>query len=415
MKRYKIKSYKGYKKRSIKKQGKSIIVGCIFVGILIYGYNFLVTGETLIKQFRLKDDKGFLPISGYMETPNTDFSLYRQPVEVKGIYVSGNSAGSSQIDKLIELCNQTELNAMVIDVKSDNGYLTFSTDNPIIKQAGLIPKSVPIKDIRALMNKLYENNIYPIARITTFKDNVIGSIYPEYMLRNKDGTLYLSKEPGGTTAAWLNPYNKDVWEYILVIAKEAAKVGFKEIQFDYIRFHEGTNKDKVNFGYNSEAKSKIEIISEFTEYIVEQLHEEGVYVSADVFGAIITSKIDAQIVGQDYAQMSKYLDYICPMIYPSHYANGSFGVEHPDLQPYEIILNSMEISSDKLKAASKGEHQAIVRPWLQDFTAKWVPAHQVYGPKEIRKQIQGVYDAGLYEWLLWNASNKYTKDGLLAQ
>lgn len=403
---------------------------CVLIGIIALGYVMpnkgivpwkplfeieRFQGKIITERFKTKQDKGVIPLMGYRPAPETDYILHHEPLEIKGIYVSGNRAGSDQLDDLIELCKRTEVNAMVIDVKSDHGHLTFTVDNNIIKQAGIIPQSVPIKDIHALMAKLQENNIYPIGRIVTFKDNIIRETHPEYMVTKKNGRFYQSNEPGNQKATWLNPYNKDVWEYILNIAKEAAAVGFKEIQFDYIRFHEGMYESEIDFGEASINKSKTQIISEFTKYIVEELHKEGVLVSADVFGAIITSKIDADTVGQDYVEMARYLDFICPMVYPSHYADGAFGVENPDLDPYQILLGSMLASNMQLKEIGDGQHKAIVRPWLQDFTASWMRNHQAYGPDQIREQIDGVYDAGLDQWLLWNASNRYTEGGLLAK
>lgn len=426
----KVRPYKSYRRKP--KKMKLFLIGllCLLIGIAVLGYILPnkgmvpweplfkiegVKGKVLSDKFTKKNPKGVIPLMGYMAMPETDYDLHHEPLKIKGIYVSGNRAGSEQIDELIELCKHTEINAMVIDVKSDHGHLTFSVDNNIIKQAGIIPQSVPIKDIRLLLSKLQENNIYPIGRIVTFKDNIIRETHPEYMVTKKNGRFYQSNEPGNQKATWLNPYNKEVWEYILTIAKEAARVGFKEIQFDYIRFHEGMYEDEIDFGENSVDKSKTQIISEFTKYIVEELHKEGVVVSADVFGAIITSKFDADTVGQDYVQMSRYLDVICPMVYPSHYADGSFGVENPDLDPYQVLLGSMLASKQQLSEIGDEEHKAIVRPWLQDFTAAWMRNHQVYGPEQIREQIDGVYDAGLEEWLLWNASNRYTEGGLLAK
>ena len=117
-------------------------------------------------------------------------------------------------------------------------------------------------------------------------------------------------------------------------------------------------------------------------------------------------------MGQNYVEMSKYLDYICPMIYPSHFADGNYGVEHPDLEPFNIIRKVLRASKNKLNEIPEGEHRAIVRPWLQDFTATWIKNYQEYGPSQIREQISGVYVVGYSEWLLWNASCNYTVDAL---
>ena len=165
---------------------------------------------------------------------------------------------------------------------------------------------------------------------------------------------------------------------------------------------------------DTQGRSKTEIITEFINYAYEKLSAEGVFVAADVFGAIIGGGQDSDSVGQSYGNMAKSLDYICPMIYPSHYGDGNFGIEHPDTQPYDTISAALHKSKEDLKNyEAEGERQAIVRPWLQDFTASYLANYIPYGDKEIRAQIQAVYDAGYDEWLLWSAANKYHWGGLL--
>ncbi|WP_058486492.1 putative glycoside hydrolase [Defluviitalea phaphyphila] len=342
----------------------------------------------------------------YMEQPEINYSTFLEPKKIKAIYVSGWIAGSSKyMDKLIEIANTTEINAMVIDVKNDEGLLTFKADVPLAKEIGATD-NVGIRDINELMYKLKENNIFPIARIVVFKDPLLPEKRPDLAIKNKDGSIFRAKK-----TAWVNPYNKESWEYIIDIAKEAARVGFKEIQFDYIRFDTSAGMSSVDLGPLAEEKSKTEIIAEFTEYAAKELKPLGVFVSADVFGTIITSKIDADLIGQDYVEMARHLDYICPMIYPSHYADGSFGIKYPDLQPYETILAALKASNEKLSQLPE-EERPIVRPWLQDFTANWIDHYQVYGEKQVREQIQATYDAGLEEWLLWSPSNIYSVGAL---
>ena len=171
----------------------------------------------------------------------------------------------------------------------------------------------------------------------------------------------------------------------------------------------------MDYGEDSQEKSKTEVISEFTAYAYETLSPLGVWVSADVFGTIIDNEYDASLVGQDYREMAMNLDYICPMVYPSHYRDGVYGIEHPDLQPYETVLAALQASEEVLSGIPKGEHRAQVRAWLQDFTASWVNPHQSYGGEQIRSQIQAVYDSGSAEWLLWNAKCSYTEEGLLTE
>lgn len=329
------------------------------------------------------------------------------PCKVKGIYITGPMAGSTNnMNNLIDLVDSTELNTMVIDIKNDSGEITYKMDNEVAKEIGATVGY--ISNIEDLVAKLKDKGIYLIARIVAFKDPILAEKKPELSIKNADGSIFRDK----SKLAWVNPYKKEVWEYLVSLGKDAAELGFDEIQFDYIRFSTDSGMKQVNFGKEAKGKSKIEAITQFTKYAYEELSPLGVYVSADVYGTIISSEVDAKIVGQSYVEMAKYLDYICPMIYPSHYANGSYGIDYPDLDPYLLIKSALEDSKEVLEAKKEGEHQAIVRPWLQDFTATWVKQHQKYGADEIKQQIKGVYDAGCEEWILWNGSNKYTANAL---
>ncbi|OGO84174.1 MAG: hypothetical protein A2Y22_00195 [Clostridiales bacterium GWD2_32_59] len=348
----------------------------------------------------------------YENQPEINYIKYAKPVKVKGIFLSEWTLSSKAKRKYwIDIINSTELNTIVLNVKNDDGMISFDTNVPLAKEIGSI-KDAPIKDMRKLIIELKENGIYPIARIVVFKDPYLANKRPDLAIKNKDGSILRMKSSSGRAEAWVNPYNKEIWDYVVNVAKDAADVGFEEIQFDYIRFSTGIGIEQADFGELAKEKTKQDIISEFTEYAVKQLKTKGVYVSADVYGTIINSTVDSKIVGQDYVEMSKHLDYICPMVYPSHFASGSMGVKYPDLQPYDIILKYMQASEAKLSAIKKGEHKAIVRPWLQDFTASWVKPYQKYTAKQIREQKKAVYDANLEEWILWDANNKYTLDGL---
>ncbi|MDD3173078.1 MAG: putative glycoside hydrolase [Herbinix sp.] len=329
-----------------------------------------------------------------------------ESVKVKGIYVAAGTAGSSSIQDLLELAQATEVNAMVIDVKDDFGRITYSMESKTAVDIGAIKNTIP--DITDLVTSCKEKDIYLIARIVAFKDPYLASQRTDLAVKNKDGTLYQDKN----NDYWVNPYKREVWDYLIEIASQAAADGFDEIQFDYIRFATGDGITKADFGEDAKTKSKEEIITEFTKYAYQRIKPLGVFISADVFGAIINSTIDSELVGQNYVEMSKHLDYICPMIYPSHFGDGSYGVQYPDLEPFEIISKVMEASKIKLSVIPEGEHKAIVRPWLQDFTASWIKQYKKYGADEIREQIDGVYSAGYEEWLLWNSRCSYTEDGL---
>lgn len=334
----------------------------------------------------------------------------RTPVKVKGIYLTANTAGSSgRMDEIIGYLDQTELNAVVIDVKDDFGNVTFEMDSPAVNEIDAV--KTYIRDIEGLAGKLKEHGVYMIARIPAFRDPYLAEKKPDWCLKLADGTIY--KDNKGQ--AWVNPYKKEVWDYLVEIGKKAGEAGFDEIQFDYVRFCTERGMGDVVFEEeDTKGRDKTQIISEFIQYAYEELTAEGLFVSADVFGTIINSATDAQIVGQSYGEMSASLDYICPMIYPSHYGNGNFGVDYPDTKPYETILGALTGSKEELKKfETDGESQAVVRPWLQDFTASYLKHYIPYGDAEIRAQIQAVYDAGYDEWILWSAANRYHYGGLL--
>ncbi|MDO5549534.1 MAG: putative glycoside hydrolase [Lachnospiraceae bacterium] len=354
----------------------------------------------------------------------------RTPVKVKGIYVSAYIAGTeAKMDEIIRRIDETELNAVVIDVKDDNGRITFEMNAPAVQEIGACVNYIP--DMAELAAKLKEHHIYMIARIPAFRDPYLADAKPEWCCKLADGSVFRDRNQ----LAWVNPYKKEVWDYLIQIAKKAGEAGFDEIQFDYIRFCTEKGMNKVVFDEaDTEGRSRQEIILEFTQYAYEQLSEEGLFVSADVFGAVIGGGADAAAVGQDYREMAGRLDYICPMIYPSHYGDGNFGIAHPDTQPYDTILGALTASKEDLMALEEeaeeersqatglqeqeagraaGQAAAIVRPWLQDFTASYLKHYIHYGPEQVRQQIQAVYDAGYEEWILWSAAVNYHYDGLL--
>lgn len=334
-------------------------------------------------------------------------------VKVKGIYLAKSILDKPlYLNKWIEVANKTEINSFIIDVKNDNGYLTFNTDITLAKKIGA-EKHV-IHNMKETMETFKKYNIYPIARIVAFKDPVLARTRSDWCLRKKDGTLWRDAKK----MPWLNAYNKEVWNYLINIGKEAAKMGFKEVQFDYVRFPTGGNLKTIDYGVIGSQKSKTDNIAEFLSYARQELNAMGVFVSADVFGSIITSNVDAKIIGQDFLKLAKNVDYICPMIYPSHYNNGyKIGeviVKYPDLQPYDVIYYSL-LEAAQLYQTLPNTKLAVIRPWLQDFTATWVKPHQKYGAKQIREQIQAVYDVGMDEWIFWDASNTYTIEGFEAK
>ncbi|ONI42429.1 hypothetical protein AN639_11650 [Candidatus Epulonipiscium fishelsonii] len=393
-------SYSPYKEKKQNLQ-RVIIIFIIFI-IIFGGYLFDMQQEFKCLMYPEVEDMAFT-LEDFIQ-PHLSCNINKSPTKVKGVYIPAHKI--NKIDELIELANSTEINSFIIDIKDDYGHLNFPTTNPMLIKMGGVSKTPYLQDIDEIMDKLYKNNIYPIARIVVFKDKMVAKKVPEQMMQDHNGKIYENKS--GET--WLNPYDKRNWEYILEVCKEAINMGFKEVQLDYLRFHESMSSSRVNIPKDY---SKMQVITDFVEYITNKLEPLGIFVSADVFGTIITSKIDAEIVGQDYKALVSMLDSICPMIYPSHYGEGSFGQKHPDLAPYEIILAAMQASNKVISELPLEERKAIVRPWLQDFTASWIKNHQVYEKEQVRQQIEGVYDALLSEWILWNGAAVYTEDALL--
>jgi len=340
---------------------------------------------------------------------------YNTPaVKVRGLYINSWKAGmADKMDHYIELCDTTEINALVIDVKDDSGQITFLTDTEGLSEVStrVIPR------IENVVSELKSHGIYTIARIVCLKDNLQSSIHPGLAIQNTRGEPW--KDNNGIS--WLNPYNTAVWDYLAAVSLEAARVGFDEVQLDYVRFPSDGNLWEIDFGAAGSSMSKTEIISELTAHIRAVLAKEGVRLSADVFGIIAISDDDAQDIGQDLGLLLDSTDYICPMIYPSHFANkkqngrgqiiNDILFEAPDLEPYEVVYNILLEFKRHLDADSE---QAIIRPYLQDFTAGYLGAgyYQSYGPQQVRDQIRAVYDAGFDEWILWSDISEYNEGAL---
>lgn len=340
-------------------------------------------------------------------TPAASAALHTDPQpdapKVKGIYVTAYSAGGARMETLLDLLDKTDLNSMVIDIKDDAGYITYKTDNAELQELGN-PQPF-IGDINKLMTRLKEHEVYPIARIVVFKDSVLAKKKPDLSFVNTDGSVWANK--GGDS--FVNPYNEDVWKYNVDIAKEAVKLGFKEIQFDYVRFPEGFEKRADTLKYTKSDRPRVEIIADFVKYAKAELAPLGVRVSVDIFG-YAASVPAAEGIGQDFVKISKNVDVISPMVYPSHYSTGWFDVKDPDKDPYATIKGSMVDTHKKLDPL--GSYKPVIRPWIQDFTASWLGSgHYVkYGKKQVEDQIRALKDENIDEFLLWNANNRYTAD-----
>jgi hypothetical protein len=355
--------------------------------------------ERRLREEERKEELGVF----YVPLPPEDMAD-NNAVKAKGIYVTSHTVGRpDRFNALMDLIRDTELNSMVIDVKNDHGVMSYRSDIQIVQELNA-NTSLPIKDIDAVMLQLKERDIYPIARIVVFRDPHLPERRPEWAIQKKTGGPWRDNKK----FAWVNPYEKNVWDYNIAIAKEAALKGFREIQFDYVRFPENAARVDREANYpGSEGIEKDEAIRDFLIYAREQLADYNVFISADVFGVIATSWGDSDKIGQTWEMVSPIVDFICPMIYPSHYGPGYFGFPVPDANPSGTVRRAL---SDATKRNAPLENPAIIRPWLQSFTATWVKGYIPYGAREVRLQIDAALALGIDEFLIWNAGNRYISD-----
>jgi len=313
-------------------------------------------------------------------------NLTPPPDTVKGIYLSANGAAdSATLDEIIDLANTTELNAVVLDIKE--GYVWYDTQVGFFKDADAVD---PVYDVQAVLKKLHDNGIYVIARLVVFNDPIVAQAYPELAIPSVDGGSWL----GADGQPWVNPFKKELWQANIDLAVEAAQLGFDEIQYDYIRFPSDGDLAKMNFDNEYTFDDRVGAINGFLEESLPQVHAAGAWQSADVFG-IIALYDDDQGIGQYLPEIYKHVDFVSPMVYPSHFTADSIDVGGtPNDYPGEVIEISMN------GALNLMDNQAgKLRPWLQDFSLGGMSA---YGPDQVRAQIDAAEAAGVEGWLLWN-------------
>ncbi|HHV29485.1 MAG TPA: putative glycoside hydrolase [Clostridium sp.] len=338
-----------------------------------------------------------------------DVKPAKKDIKVKALYLTGWTVGSDdRVQHYVDLAKNTEINAYVVDIKDDDGYVGYESNVPAVRELGAWMNKYNADKV---LKAFHDNDIHVIGRLVCFKDPILSSKKPELAVKSVNGGSWRDNH----NLTWLDPYNKDSWPYLIEIAKEAVEKGFDEIQFDYIRFPNDGSKKSMSF--NTGGKEKYEAINEFLAYAREQM--PGVVLSADVFGIILESPADTEDIGQYLETVVKDVDYISPMVYPSHYAVGQKvnGVQFmkPDLDPYGVVYQSLAKCKDRL--AQVEGNKADVRAYIQDFTASWLGKgyYQSYGPKQVREQIQAVYDAGYEEWIFWDANNTYSEDAFLKE
>jgi hypothetical protein len=313
---------------------------------------------------------------------------------VRALYVNRWKAQSSkEMRRMIQYADDTEINALVIDLKDEFGLNYTPGNAEWRKNAGT---AGTIRNLPALLDTLRAHRILPIARLVVFKDSVAARMNPGHTIMREDGSVWRDKKG----LPWVNPYDRKIWDYNIGVAVELAGMGFSEIQFDYIRFPEPyASLPKQVFPGNNVRKP--DALAAFLKEANERLDKVGARTTADIFGLVTTVQGPLEI-GQHWEKLAPVTDVLLPMVYPSHYPPGSFGLKRPNAQPYETI--KIAITEAKKRNDKLGIRKVeAVRPWLQAFTLG-APA---YGANEIREQKRAVYDSGYDGWVLWAPGSRY--------
>lgn len=336
----------------------------------------------------------------------------KTPEAVKAIYMSQCVSGTKNFrEKLVKLIDETELNSVIIDIKDFTGYISFDTDNP--KLVDSVSSECGAVDMPLFIDSLHQKDIYVIGRITVFQDPRMSNLRPDLAVRKlSDGGVW--KDHKGLS--FIDVGAKEHWDYIATLAEESYKIGFDEINFDYIRFPSDGNMKDTDYTLSRD-KLRPDALEEFFVYLSNRLKPQGIVTSADLFGMVTTNHDDLGI-GQVLEKALPHFDYIAPMVYPSHYPKSFNGWADPNKVPYELIKFVMSSAVERAKAMDAASAIAStepvpqdsykkLRPWLQDFDYGGN-----YDIAEVKAQIQGTYDSGLNSWMLWAPSNIYTAGAL---
>ncbi|MGC4190569.1 MAG: putative glycoside hydrolase [Thermomicrobiales bacterium] len=316
---------------------------------------------------------------------------------VKAIYLNPTITDTPEkIQALIDIANTTEINAIVIDIKEE--WIFYDTQVKLFRDAGTVN---PIIDVPAMLKQMQDNGIYTIARLVVFKDSLVAEKRQDLAVKS---TVTGDAWRDMNDVAWVNPANHELWEANTQLAVEAATLGFDEIQFDYVRFPTDGDLETMDFGFEFTQAAREHAINGFVDYAYQRLIPTGAKLSADVFGYTLLVQDDLGI-GQNLKTLEPHLDFLSPMVYPSHYGDNFQGYAPPNDYPGEVVGISMQSGVDLLGLTPKK-----LRPWLQDFD--YFGDEKPYNAPEVRAQIDATEEAGASGWMLWSPDNAYTVDAL---
>ena len=325
--------------------------------------------------------------------PESVFEVKLAPLEPKALYLSFYGVGSKVLrGPALKLIEETELNSLVIDVKGDRGMIPYRSTVSLAAEVGA-QRIITVRDVDEILRTFKEKHIYTIARIVVFKDDLLATARPDLAVETPTGELWRDRE----YLAWVDPFRKEVWDYNIQIAEEAAKLGFDEIQFDYVRFPDSRSP---RFSQPSTEESRVRAITGFLQEAKVRLAPYNVFLAADIFGYVCWNLNDTDI-GQKIEPIASVVDYLSPMLYPSGFQFGIPGCRNPVQNPYEIVYLSLKKAQERTKIS-----RVRFRPWLQAFKDYAFDRRQFNG-KELRDQISAADKFGSQGWMLWNPGNKY--------
>jgi len=304
--------------------------------------------------------------------------------------------------QLIELAKRTEVNALVIDVKDDRGFVLYKSRVPLAVEIGADTNSaMSHTKLRAILDSMRAHSIYPIARVVVVKDPLLAGRKLDWAIKRRDNLQPWIDKDG---IPWLDPHQREVWQYAADLAKEAYDLGFSEVQFDYVRFPDEKRLIREAAYPLANGRVRAQVIREQLGYVRSVLKPLGIPVTIDVFGLTATDTTDMGI-GQRWEMFVDQADAVLPMVYPSHFAPGTYRIGNPNARPYDVINGAMK---DVARRTAGIKNAGRIIPWYQDFTMG--PPH--YYAEQVRAQMKAGYDNGFQSWILWNPGSRYTEAAL---
>jgi hypothetical protein len=330
--------------------------------------------------------------------PAEPLEVKLSPLTPKALYLSFYGVGSKALrGPAMKLIEETELNALVIDVKGDRGMIPYRSSVPLAAEVGA-QRIITVRDAEGLMALFKEKDVYTIARIVVFKDDLLATARPDLAVKTPAGEPWRDREG----LAWVDPFRKDVWDYNIQIAVEAAKLGFDEIQFDYVRF---PDSHSPRFSQPSTEEARVKAITGFLQEARAKLAPYNVFTAADIFGYVCWNLNDTDI-GQKLEPILSAVDYLSPMLYPSGFQFGIPGYRNPVQNPHEIVYLSLKKAQERTNVSP-----LRFRPWLQAFK-DYAFDRRPFSGKELRDQISAADKFGSQGWMLWNPGNYYSSESL---